>query len=118
MKRITSILVLQVETEGVKHLQDKIQIDGVRIDGGGYEGSNALAMPAGKLKFKKNKAAEPVGRILSRKQRKRLEHIVDVKKKKGDRAELLEKLAQVQVDQSTLSGPVSYSIRPNSVLQY
>ncbi len=32
---------------------------------------------------------QPVGRILSKKQRKRLEKIVDVKKKKENRAQLL-----------------------------
>ena len=45
-----------------------------------------------------------MGRILSRKQRKRLERIVDVKKKKEERGELLEKLAKVQAQQSQLSG--------------
>jgi ATP-dependent RNA helicase DHX37/DHR1 len=41
------------------------------------------------LKQKVEKTVQPVGRILSKKQRKRLEKIVDIKKKKENRAQLL-----------------------------
>jgi len=98
----------EVDQEEVEKLRDKVHIEGLRTDSG-YEGSNALALPATKLKFNKHKPDAAVGRILSKKQRKRLEHIVDSKQKKGDRAQLLEKLGQVQVDQKTLSALESLS---------
>ena len=47
-----------------------------------FSGSNSYILPAKKLKFKKSKEVQHIGRILSKKQRKRLEKIVDVKKKK------------------------------------
>jgi ATP-dependent RNA helicase DHX37/DHR1 len=51
--------------------------------------SCCAALPSKRLKLKKEGAVQPVGRILSKKQRKRLEKIVDVKKKKENRAQLL-----------------------------
>jgi len=98
----------EVDQVEVDKLREKVTIDGLRTDSG-YEGSNALALPATKLKFKKHKPDAAVGRILSKKQRKRLEHIVDAKQKKGDRAGLLEKLSQVQVDQKSLAALESLS---------
>merc|ERR550532_1549300 len=65
---------------------------------GGYEGSNALVMPAEGNRFTKDKDLPVVGKILSRKQRKRLEQIVEKKKKKESRAELLAALKSVQAD--------------------
>ena len=47
------------------------------------------ALPSKRLKLKADGGAQPVGRILSKKQRKRLEKIVDIKKKKENRAQLL-----------------------------
>ena len=54
-------------------------------------------MPAKGNKFNVDKNIPVVGKILSRKQRKRLEQIVDKKKKKEGRAELLAALSSVQV---------------------
>ena len=54
-------------------------------------------MPAKGNKFNVDKNVPVVGKILSRKQRKRLEQIVDKKKKKEGRAELLAALSSVQV---------------------
>ena len=64
------------------------------------QGSNALVMPAEGNRFTKDKDLPVVGKILSRKQRKRLEQIVEKKKKKESRAELLAALKSVQVNQS------------------
>ncbi|KAJ6635942.1 putative ATP-dependent RNA helicase kurz [Pseudolycoriella hygida] len=65
---------------------------------GGYDQSNALVLPSQKrkTKIKKDKDCN-VTRILSKKQRKNLEKVVDKKKKKEGRASLLDKLASVQV---------------------
>ena len=55
-------------------------------------------MPAEGNKFTKDKNLPVVGKILSRKQRKRLEQIVEKKNKKESRAELLAALKSVQTD--------------------
>ena len=64
-------------------------------------------MPAKGNKFKVDRNVSVVGKILSRKQKKRLEQIVDKKKKKEGRAELLEALTSVQI--SSLEGYESLS---------
>ena len=69
------------------------------------QGSNALVMPAEGNRFTKNKDLPVVGKILSRKQRKRLEQIVEKKKKKESRAELLAALKSVQVRAETGTFP-------------
>ena len=60
-------------------------------------------MPADGNKFKIDKNVPVVGKILSRKQKKRLEQIVEKKKKKENRAELLAALKSVQVRSFTIS---------------
>ena len=87
-------------------LKGKVAVAGVDQESTAYAGSNALALPQQKLKFKKAEAAI-VGKILSKKQRKRLEKIVDVKKKKEERSSLLEALQSVQV--ASLAGLESLS---------
>ena len=69
------------------------------------QGSNALVMPAEGNKFTVSKDLPVVGKILSRKQRKRLEQIVEKKKKKESRAELLAALKSVQVRAETENFP-------------
>ena len=54
-------------------------------------------MPAKGNKFKVDRNVSVVGKILSRKQKKRLQQIVDKKKKKEGRAELLKALTSVQI---------------------
>ena len=54
-------------------------------------------MPAKGNKFKLDRNVSVVGKILSRKQKKRLQQIVDKKKKKEGRAELLKALTSVQI---------------------
>ena len=71
--------------------------------------SNALVLPSKKRKFKADKDSGPVGRILSKKRRKHLEKIVERRKKKEERSDLLEKLEKVQGDNSLLSQMVSLS---------
>ena len=87
-------------------LKGKVAVAGVDQESTAYAGSNALALPQQKLKFKKAEAAI-VGKILSKKQRKRLEKIVDVKKKKEERSSLLKALQSVQV--TSLAGLESLS---------
>ena len=58
---------------------------------------NALALPAKKRSFKKAKECGSQAKLLSRKRRKHLEKIVEQKKKKTERGELIEKLRSVQV---------------------
>ena len=79
----------------VDSLRSQVSCAGVDQQSAGYAGSNALALPTQKLKFRK---AVPlvVGKILSKKQRKRLEKIVDVKKKKEERSSLVAALQSVQ----------------------
>jgi len=72
-------------------------------DDDGFLGSNSYILPDKKLKVKKSKEVQQVGRILSKKQRKRLEKIVDVKKKKAERGNLLKSLTEVQVDPSLIA---------------
>ena len=79
----------------MSRLKGKVAVAGVDQESTAYAGSNALALPQQKLKFKKADVAV-VGKILSKKQRKRLEKIVDVKKKKEERSSLLEALQSVQ----------------------
>ncbi|KAI4454432.1 atp-dependent rna helicase [Holotrichia oblita] len=63
---------------------------------GNYDQSNELVLPSKKRKTKIKNKAEKVTKILSNKQRKHLEKIVEKKQKKLLRAELYEKLAEVQ----------------------
>lgn len=63
----------------------------------GYDGSNAFVLPATKRKLIRSKAKTETTKLLSRKQRKRLEKVLDKKKKKSERGELIEKLSSVQV---------------------
>ena len=90
----------------MSRLKGKVAVAGVDQESTAYAGSNALALPQQKLKFKKADVAV-VGKILSKKQRKRLEKIVDVKKKKEERSSLLEALQSVQA--SSLAGLESLS---------
>ena len=89
----------EVDLTEAKKLEGKVEVVGTKTSsGGGYEGSNALVLPAQGNQFKRSGDLPLVGRILSKKQRKRLEKIVDQKKKKEGRADLLVALQSVQVD--------------------
>merc|ERR1712059_46574 len=85
------------DDDEVERLKAKVKLN-VEDKLGGYDGSNTLALPQQRLKFRKAKGVLPVGKILSKKQRKRLEKIVDQKKKKEERSDLIAKLQSVQTD--------------------
>uniref|UniRef100_A0A182NR66 RNA helicase n=1 Tax=Anopheles dirus TaxID=7168 RepID=A0A182NR66_9DIPT len=71
---------------------------------GGQDDANALVLPSKKRATKIKKDRTVVTKILSKKQRKRLEKIVDQKKKKENRSSLLASLVAVQASQQDLSG--------------
>ncbi|CAG9854793.1 unnamed protein product [Phyllotreta striolata] len=68
-----------------------------------YDQSNEFALPSKKRKTKIKTNKPAITRILSKKQRKRLEKVVEKKKKKENRANLLESLQKVQASQEELS---------------
>ncbi|XP_013115687.2 probable ATP-dependent RNA helicase kurz [Stomoxys calcitrans] len=76
---------------------------------GGYDESNALVLPSQKRATKVKVEHKQNVKILTKKQRKHLQAIVDKKKKKEGRAELLEALAKVQVDEKELKQYTSIS---------
>merc|ERR1712098_1006723 len=99
--RARSQLSGEVDLSQAKLLETKLENgekQNRKSGGGGFEGSNALIMPASGNKFKVSRDVPVVGKILSRKQKKRLEQIVEKKKKKEGRTELLEALKSVQTD--------------------
>ena len=59
-------------------------------------------LPSTKRKLIKDKKAQTT-RILSKRQRKNLEKIIDKKKKKSERTQLIEKLQNVQVPDTELA---------------
>ncbi|XP_049547349.1 probable ATP-dependent RNA helicase kurz [Anopheles darlingi] len=71
---------------------------------GGADDANALVLPSKKRATKVKKDTTVVTRILSKKQRKRLEKIVDQKKKKENRSSLIASLVQVQATKEELTG--------------
>ncbi|CAK6950737.1 probable ATP-dependent RNA helicase DHX37 [Scomber scombrus] len=75
--------------------------DGDRLKG--VDASNALVLPANKAKKKKALAA-PISskRPLTKKQRKELQKVLERKEKKAQRADILSKLAEVQLPESEL----------------
>ncbi|EDX16917.1 GD16382 [Drosophila simulans] len=90
----------------------KIQIDVDAVAGGsqvGYDEANALVLPSEKraTKIKVDKVQHV--KILSKKQRKHLQAIVDKKKKKEGRAQLLGDLAAVQIPEEELQQYTSIS---------
>ncbi|KAL1124556.1 hypothetical protein AAG570_001180 [Ranatra chinensis] len=90
--------------------QKKIKVEFASDVASHYDECNSLVLPSKKRKTKvKRENEQNAGRILSKKQRKRLEKIVEKKKKKEKRASLLEMLAQVQVPASELERMTSIS---------
>lgn len=68
----------------------------------GYGDSNQFVLPSTKRKLIKDKETQ-ASRILSKRQRKNLEKIIDKKKKKSERSQLIEKLQSVQVPDTELA---------------
>ncbi|EDW66092.1 probable ATP-dependent RNA helicase kurz [Drosophila virilis] len=75
----------------------------------GYDEANALVLPSQKRATKIKVEQRRNVKILSKKQRKHLQTIVDKKKKKEGRAELLENLAAVQISEAELRQYTSIS---------
>ncbi|XP_065364159.1 probable ATP-dependent RNA helicase kurz [Calliphora vicina] len=75
----------------------------------GYDESNALVLPSQKRATKIKVEHRQNVKILTKKQRKHLQAIVDKKKKKEGRAGLLEALAKVQVSETELKQYTSIS---------
>lgn len=84
------------KTDIVVELQDGGRLKGV-------DESNALVLPSSKAKTKKN-ALTPVTskRPLTKKQRKELQKVLERKEKKAQRADILSKLAEVQLPESEI----------------
>uniref|UniRef100_A0A7N9ANV4 RNA helicase n=1 Tax=Mastacembelus armatus TaxID=205130 RepID=A0A7N9ANV4_9TELE len=89
----------QTATEIVVELQGKDFTEYLK----GVDGSNALVLPASKAK-KKKVCVTPVPRKkpLTKKQRKELQKVLERKEKKVQRADILNKLAEVQLPESEL----------------
>ncbi|XP_004531156.1 probable ATP-dependent RNA helicase kurz [Ceratitis capitata] len=97
-----------VDNSAVKDI--KIEwAEGVTEAGTGYDDANALALPSQKRATKVQVDKQQHVKILSKKQRKHLQQIVDKKKKKEGRAELLQALASVQVPEQELKQYTSIS---------
>uniref|UniRef100_A0A0A1XCG5 RNA helicase n=1 Tax=Zeugodacus cucurbitae TaxID=28588 RepID=A0A0A1XCG5_ZEUCU len=97
-----------VDNSAVKDI--KIEwAEGVAEAGAGYDDANALALPSQKRATKVQLDKQQHVKILTKKQRKHLQQIVDKKKKKEGRAELLQALASVQVPEHELKQYTSIS---------
>ncbi|XP_071379984.1 probable ATP-dependent RNA helicase DHX37 [Centroberyx affinis] len=84
------------KTDVVVELEDGSKLKGV-------DESNALVLPANKAK-KKKAIERPVSKKhpLTKKQRKQLQKVLELKEKKAQRADILTKLAEVQLPESEL----------------
>jgi len=91
-----------VKTEIVKN-EDQVDVHVELPASDKYDDCNALVLPSVKRKTNIIKDKKQNQRILSKNQRKKLEKIVDSKKKKANRAGLLESLAQVQISPKELA---------------
>ncbi|TMS03931.1 putative ATP-dependent RNA helicase DHX37 [Larimichthys crocea] len=86
----------QEKTDVVVELQDGGRLKGV-------DESNALVLPANKTKKKKvSVTSVSTKRPLTKKQRKELQKVLERKEKKAQRADILTKLAEVQLPESEL----------------
>lgn len=84
------------ETEVVVELQDGAHLKGV-------DESNALVLPCGKAKKKKASVTPAhTKKPLTKKQRKELQKVLERKQKKAQRADILNKLAEVQLPETEL----------------
>ncbi|KAG5892504.1 hypothetical protein JTB14_034503 [Gonioctena quinquepunctata] len=106
-----------VDTIIDKSFSKKVEVDlGTK---GHYDESNELALPSKKRKTKIKSEKVNVTRILSKKHRKRLEKIVEKKKKKENRAQLLESLQKVQASSEELNQLTSIaSIQTKGLKRY
>ncbi|XP_030624373.1 putative ATP-dependent RNA helicase DHX37 isoform X3 [Chanos chanos] len=85
----------QQESEVVIELNDGDVLKGV-------DESNALVLPSSKTKKEKVEKPVPKKQPLTKKQRKNLQKVLEVKEKKAQRADILSKLAEVQLPETEL----------------
>ncbi|XP_074525588.1 putative ATP-dependent RNA helicase DHX37 [Halichoeres trimaculatus] len=85
----------EVKTEIVLELKDADRLKGV-------DESNALVLPANKAKKKASVMPVSTKKPLTKKQRKELQKVLERKEKKAHRADILTKLAEVQLPESEL----------------
>lgn len=84
------------KTDVVVELQDGARLKGV-------DESNALVLPANKANKKKSSVTKVSNRKpLTKKQRKELQKVLERKEKKAQRADILTKLAEVQIPESEI----------------
>nr|CAD7403530.1 unnamed protein product [Timema cristinae] len=91
-----------VQTKVDNSATTRIKIDPRYSSTNNHDESNLLAIPSKKRKTVKVKKVANVTRILSKKQRKHLEKIVDRKRKKENRAVLLGKISENKVSASVV----------------
>lgn len=94
-RQVKETLIDNAETSKIK-----VETEGLRTEK--FDVSNPLVLPSQKRKTQLKKQQGTVTKILSRKQRKRLEKIVDKKKKKENRSELLQTLSEFQAKPEVL----------------
>ncbi|KAM9475673.1 putative ATP-dependent RNA helicase DHX37 [Clarias gariepinus] len=68
----------------------------------GVDESNTLVLPGTKVKKTKVEKPVPKKRVLTKKQRKNLQKVLEQKEKKAHRAEILDKLAEVQLPETEM----------------
>nr|XP_011412430.2 probable ATP-dependent RNA helicase DHX37 [Crassostrea gigas] len=93
----------QKETNVDRSAEKKIKLDIEDKEKFGYDDSNALVLPSEKRSAKlKQETDGPTVKKLSKKERKRLQKIIEQKEKKNKRASLLESLSAVQATSEEL----------------
>lgn len=92
--------VLETAIDNSKTKKIVVDLKGVRSEG--YDDCNALVIPSEKRKTKTRKPEKIVEKILSKKQRRLFQQIVDRKKKKETRASLLAALSEVKASSDLL----------------
>ncbi|XP_030379655.1 probable ATP-dependent RNA helicase kurz [Scaptodrosophila lebanonensis] len=99
-----------VDNSAIKNIQIEVDVvAGGSGIGGGYDEANALVLPSQKRATKIKVEKRQNVKILTKKQRKHLQGIVDKKKKKEGRAKLLDDLAAVQIPEAELQQYTSIS---------
>uniref|UniRef100_A0A1B0DJ94 RNA helicase n=1 Tax=Phlebotomus papatasi TaxID=29031 RepID=A0A1B0DJ94_PHLPP len=110
--------------QDVQYITDNTETKKIKVDfgkdtanGQEYDESNALVIPSKKRQTKAQFHEKKITRILSKKQRKNLEKIVDKKLKKENRSTLLENLSSVQLPAEEIKQLVSITAVQTSGLR-
>ncbi|XP_026687448.1 probable ATP-dependent RNA helicase kurz [Diaphorina citri] len=97
-----------VEATVIENPSQKVSVD-FETKTDSYDAANPLVLPSKKRQTKIKKTNIQVKKLLSKTQRKKLEKIVEKKKKKENRAALFETLAKVQASEEVLNKLTSIS---------